>query len=49
MGWNQVSQTVDHPLWKDVPDNSRFYFVHSYYVADPAGSGMVTGIANYGT
>ena len=32
MGWNQVSQTIDHPLWKDVPDNSRFYFVHSYYV-----------------
>ena len=31
MGWNQVKQTQYHPLWKDVPDNSRFYFVHSYY------------------
>ena len=47
MGWNQVSQTVDHPLWKDVPDNSRFYFVHSYYV-ETQQQGMVTGIANYG-
>lgn len=47
MGWNQVSQTFSHPLWKDVPDNSRFYFVHSYYVQTQQ-QGMVTGIANYG-
>lgn len=47
MGWNQVSQTVDHPLWKDVPDNSRFYFVHSYYV-QTAQQNTVTGTANYG-
>lgn len=32
MGWNKVSQTQHHPLWENVPDNSRFYFVHSYYV-----------------
>jgi glutamine amidotransferase len=37
MGWNEVTQTVDlkgahHPLWKDIPQNSRFYFVHSFYV-----------------
>lgn len=31
MGWNQVSQQA-HPLWNGIPDNSRFYFVHSYYV-----------------
>ncbi len=30
MGWNKVSQKP-HPLWKGVPQNSRFYFVHSYY------------------
>ena len=47
MGWNQVKQTVDHPLWKDVPDNSRFYFVHSYYVQTQQQD-MVTGTANYG-
>lgn len=38
MGWNEVRQTRPHPMWRDIPDNSRFYFVHSYYVtpADPA-------------
>ena len=30
MGWNQVKQNP-HPLWADIPQNSRFYFVHSYY------------------
>lgn len=32
MGWNQVSQHQSHPMWSGVPDNSYFYFVHSYYV-----------------
>lgn len=32
MGWNQVHQTIDHPLWHGIADNARFYFVHSYYV-----------------
>jgi glutamine amidotransferase len=32
MGWNEVRQTRAHPLWQGIPDNSRFYFVHSYYV-----------------
>jgi len=32
MGWNQVYQHKPHPLWKDIDDGSRFYFVHSYYV-----------------
>jgi len=31
MGWNQVMQK-QHPLWEGIPQNSRFYFVHSYYV-----------------
>jgi len=31
MGWNQVRQK-QHPLWDGIPQNSRFYFVHSYYV-----------------
>ncbi len=47
MGWNQVSQTLDHPLWQGIADNSRFYFVHSYYVAaeNPA---QVAGRCHYG-
>lgn len=31
MGWNEVWQAQAHPLWADIPDSSRFYFVHSYY------------------
>ncbi len=43
MGWNQVYQDKLHPLWKNIEDGSRFYFVHSYYVkpeleSDIAGS-----------
>lgn len=30
MGWNQVKQKP-HPLWQNIPQDSRFYFVHSYY------------------
>lgn len=32
MGWNQVRQTREHPLWRGIADGSRFYFVHSYYL-----------------
>ncbi|MEO8767961.1 MAG: imidazole glycerol phosphate synthase subunit HisH [Nitrosospira sp.] len=32
MGWNEVHQTAEHPLWKGIPNDARFYFVHSYYV-----------------
>jgi glutamine amidotransferase len=32
MGWNEVHQAMAHPLWQGIPDMSRFYFVHSYYV-----------------
>lgn len=32
MGWNQVAQVREHPLWHAIEDNSRFYFVHSYYI-----------------
>ncbi|CAE6486474.1 MAG TPA: imidazole glycerol phosphate synthase subunit HisH [Nitrosomonas nitrosa] len=32
MGWNQVHQTIEHPLWEGIANDARFYFVHSYYV-----------------
>ncbi|MDI9750551.1 imidazole glycerol phosphate synthase subunit HisH, partial [Stutzerimonas stutzeri] len=31
MGGNGVKQAVDHALWHAIPDNGRFYIVHSYY------------------
>lgn len=32
MGWNVVVPTRESPLIKELPDESRFYFVHSYCV-----------------
>ncbi|MFH1086521.1 MAG: imidazole glycerol phosphate synthase subunit HisH [Chloroflexota bacterium] len=30
MGWNQIQQAHPTPLWRDLPDGSYAYFVHSY-------------------
>ncbi|MBF0176457.1 MAG: imidazole glycerol phosphate synthase subunit HisH [Magnetococcales bacterium] len=43
MGWNKVHQEQNHPLWVGIPDNSHFYFVHSFHgqvthATDVAGS-----------
>lgn len=32
MGWNQVHQGIEHPLWEGIAQDARFYFVHSYFV-----------------
>lgn len=32
MGWNKVKQLSDSKLFKDIPDESYFYFAHSYYL-----------------
>lgn len=32
MGWNRVYRAGPHPLWQNIKDGSRFYFVHSYYI-----------------
>jgi glutamine amidotransferase len=32
VGWNQVEFKQTHPTFSDLPDQSFFYFVHSYYV-----------------
>jgi imidazole glycerol-phosphate synthase subunit HisH len=48
MGWNRVQQAQPHALWKGVPDNAWFYFVHSFY-AEPADSRHSAGITEYGT
>lgn len=47
MGWNNVRQVANHPLWKGIPDGTYFYFVHSYYV-DPEDRSVVIGEAKYG-
>jgi glutamine amidotransferase len=47
MGWNQVRQDRQHPLWNGIPDLTSFYFVHSYYVV-PQRKEDVTGSTEYG-
>lgn len=47
MGWNEVYQTLDHPLWHNIPDGDRFYFVHSYY-AEAEHNPDMAGRTRYG-
>ncbi len=45
MGWNRVHFNA-HPLWANIPQDSRFYFVHSYY-AKPDALLMVSATTQY--
>ncbi|NJM43834.1 MAG: imidazole glycerol phosphate synthase subunit HisH [Brachymonas sp.] len=47
MGWNRVFQTRPHPIYAGVPDQSWFYFVHSFY-AKPANAVHSAGETEYG-
>ena len=47
MGWNQVEWRIDHPVFKNIPTNQNFYFVHSYY-ADLVDNSVVAGVTQYG-
>ncbi len=47
MGWNTVHYKNDDPLFEGIPNDSYFYFVHSYYVA-PENPNVVSGVTPYG-
>jgi glutamine amidotransferase len=51
MGWNRVTQQAHdgrrHPIWAGVPDESYFYFVHSFY-ARPSDARHSAGLTDYG-
>ena len=47
MGWNKISHMKNHPLWKGIKDNARFYFVHSYFV-EPEDKSLIAGETEYG-
>ena len=50
MGWNRVFQQPagwPHALWRGVPDDAWFYFVHSYHAA-PSDSRHGVGQTEYG-
>ena len=49
MGWNQVRHIVgesEHPMWQNIAQDERFYFVHSYYV-QPDDATLVQAVCNY--
>ena len=31
MGWTDIMTVDENPLWKNLPDEPRFYFVHTYH------------------
>jgi len=47
MGWNSVRFKWEHPVFKGIPQDSHFYFVHSYYAA-PDDETWVAGTTDYG-
>jgi len=46
IGWNKVSFIKNDPLFNNIPDDSYFYFVNSYYVN--ADENYALGKTNYG-
>ena len=47
VGWNELFQCADCVLFDDVPDESLFYYVHSYALR-PANPRIVVGECDYG-
>jgi glutamine amidotransferase len=47
MGWNEVRQERDHPLWRGIGGGTRFYFVHSYF-PQPADASLAAATCVYG-
>lgn len=47
IGWNQLRITKESVIFKDIKQDSFFYFVHSYY-AEPYEKDSIYGITEYG-
>ena len=47
IGWNQVKQSIKHPIFNGIPDEANFYFVHSYF-GEPNDNSVIAGITEYG-
>ena len=46
-GWNSVHFKENHPVFKDIKQDSYFYFVHSFY-GECADEKNIQGRTNYG-
>jgi imidazole glycerol-phosphate synthase subunit HisH len=47
LGWNSVQQTRSCSLWQGIPDQSYFYFAHSYFTV-PVQESVIVGVTEYG-
>jgi len=52
LGWNKIKFTSNsnnnkNPVFRDIPDESHFYFVHSYF-CEPDNQKTVSSITDYG-
>lgn len=47
MGWNEIKIQKNNPLFKEIPDKSYFYFVHSFYVV-PEDTSIISTTTDYG-
>ena len=47
IGWNKVNFDNNHPIFNNIPNDSYFYFVHSYY-AIPNDKSNIIANTNYG-
>lgn len=47
IGWNSVKFGKSHKIFEEIPNDSYFYFLHSYYV-NPFSSENIIGSTNYG-
>jgi len=48
LGWNVLIKKQDNALWNGIPEDSYFYFAHSYYIS-PSENGIVIGESEYGS
>lgn len=49
VGWNNIEIKKQDLLFSNIPDNSNFYFVHSYYFNANNTSDHVIATVNYGS
>ena len=47
IGWNSVELQWAHPLFREIPNDSYFYFVHSYY-PEPGDRSVSLGETEHG-
>lgn len=48
MGWNELNIKIEDPLFKNMYDSPRFYFVHSYHISNECPEISIAGTSLHG-